>query len=521
MTLAVAEETYANVVSTTLNGGINNSTTSITVNSSTGFPSYGQFRILIDNEIMIVTGGFGTTTWTVLRGQEGTSGASHSTAVAVTHVLTVESLRRAINTNPIGLENTNGQGWFVTACHKSDNQLIYLLHSPDGKRWNYLRHKNILTPGSGNQRDPSIMYYNDIWYIAHTNAANTYWTLLSSTDLVNWTSVANVSMTAITSLNLVWAPEFFIDTDGTVHVFTTCSTGGSTTNFQIYEQHATADDLSTWSTPVIITGTSLRANMIDAFVVKVGSTYNIFYKDDTTKYIEYISSTSLTSGYTITGATNWAGWGSGYEAPSLVKIDTNTWRIYFNQNSGLNSVEIYYSESTNSWATWSSKVATKHPFIPAHITVLRVRDFATLRNMIAAIAEDQRTVGTIVQRTTNQSISNNLNTYITFDSSAVVDDLGWYSGPATVVTVDQPGWYVISAQISTASATSGFVGVFIEINGVPFFAQSKGFQSLTTDQTVSLPYYLDEGSTIKIIIYQNSGGSVNVSFANLSIARMP
>lgn len=62
--------------SSTLTGAMNASQTTLTVASAAGFP-ISTFRIRIDNEYMNVTGGFGTTTWTVARGVNGSTAASH------------------------------------------------------------------------------------------------------------------------------------------------------------------------------------------------------------------------------------------------------------------------------------------------------------------------------------------------------------------------------------------------------------------------------------------------------------
>lgn len=94
-------EQYANNASTTLNGAIDNSTTSVVVSSATGFPSSGDFRIKIDNEIMLVTGVSGTT-FTVTRGVESTAAASHGNGVDVHHILTKASLLKLIEES-IGL----------------------------------------------------------------------------------------------------------------------------------------------------------------------------------------------------------------------------------------------------------------------------------------------------------------------------------------------------------------------------------------------------------------------------------
>jgi len=63
--------------STTLASAINSSQTTITLASATGFPASGTFRVRIDDEDMTVTGGQGTTTWTVTRGVNSTTAASH------------------------------------------------------------------------------------------------------------------------------------------------------------------------------------------------------------------------------------------------------------------------------------------------------------------------------------------------------------------------------------------------------------------------------------------------------------
>jgi Tfp pilus assembly protein PilX len=68
---------------TTLPSALNATQTTINVSSATGFPGT-SFRIRIDDEYMTVTGGFGTTTWTVTRGVNGSTAASHIASQTVT-----------------------------------------------------------------------------------------------------------------------------------------------------------------------------------------------------------------------------------------------------------------------------------------------------------------------------------------------------------------------------------------------------------------------------------------------------
>lgn len=102
-------EQFTNDIQTALSSGIDASTTSIPVVSATGFPTSAQYRIRSDNEIMLVTAGAGTTTWTAARGAEGTTAASHSNGTAVHHVLTAGALRAALGEfRPSWLPGDNG-----------------------------------------------------------------------------------------------------------------------------------------------------------------------------------------------------------------------------------------------------------------------------------------------------------------------------------------------------------------------------------------------------------------------------
>lgn len=96
-------ENLVNDFSTTLNGAITNTATSLVVASATGAPA-PNFRIRIDNEIMLVTAVAGTT-WTVSRGQEGTTAAAHSSGATVAHVLTKGGLDAYLAQGVLAMES--------------------------------------------------------------------------------------------------------------------------------------------------------------------------------------------------------------------------------------------------------------------------------------------------------------------------------------------------------------------------------------------------------------------------------
>jgi hypothetical protein len=97
-------ERFCNKYQTVLNGGINDTETSVVVVDASGFPDSGNFRLLIDQEVVLVTGVSGNTL-TVERGIEGYTAVSHSDgAPVVGTILTAE-----VMTN---LSTGSGQNYF-------------------------------------------------------------------------------------------------------------------------------------------------------------------------------------------------------------------------------------------------------------------------------------------------------------------------------------------------------------------------------------------------------------------------
>jgi hypothetical protein len=90
---APLREQFANDASDILDGGIDNSQTTIDVIDGSEFPAAGNFRLKIEDELMLCTARSGNTLM-VARGIEGTSAASHSDAKTVSQILTLGSVQR-------------------------------------------------------------------------------------------------------------------------------------------------------------------------------------------------------------------------------------------------------------------------------------------------------------------------------------------------------------------------------------------------------------------------------------------
>ncbi|ANZ41598.1 arabinofuranosidase [Lentzea guizhouensis] len=256
--------------------------------------------------------------------------------------------------------------YLMTAFTNSSESNMYVYDSPNATTFTQVR-ANAYTPPSGLIRDPSVIRHTDgYYYIVYT----TNWTgdtigFARSADYVNWTFLRNVRVGLNGTTGSTWAPEWFKDSDGSVHVVFSASTTGTAGQFRPYRITATNAALSAWTSPVAL---GIPANYIDSFLVKVGGTYHNFLKNETTKYIEHATATSLNGPWTFVGTGNWAGWGSGLEGPALVKLPDGRWRIYFDQYG---QRRYFYADSANLTSFGAKTEMAGLSGTARHFTVLR------------------------------------------------------------------------------------------------------------------------------------------------------
>ncbi|MCL6590059.1 MAG: RICIN domain-containing protein [Firmicutes bacterium] len=200
---------------------------------------------------------------------------------------------------------------------------------------------------TGVLRDPSVMKHTDgKYYIAFTvqswTTSSTYFAIANSSDLKNWTTVCTVDA-GVSGTYYTWAPEWFID-GGTVKIIVSLGPSGSMRPYIFTAQNSA---LTSWSSAVDM---GIGTNHIDTFVVKSGNTYHAFCKDETSKYIEHATASSLTGPWTWVGTGNWSGWGSGFEAPCLTQMDDGSWRLYIDKYSDGSGIWTATSSNLNSWS---------------------------------------------------------------------------------------------------------------------------------------------------------------------------
>lgn len=253
-----------------------------------------------------------------------------------------------------------GSGVYLAVAHKESDGMspgaggkLHVYASDDGKAWRVIPGSETYTPPfSGVVRDPSIIRYRGRWYVVHT-ARGGYYDLIVSDDLITWTFIMLVDMGAPLVAGWCWGPEWFRDEDGSLHVYVAADTNaGSSGDMQIYELHPTAEDLTAWSAPTLITVTGGPAGLIDPFVVRTDDgTYHLFYKNEVAfyKYPCRAVADNPLGPFVQVDADLWSE--NEIEGYCIVRIGRTAWRVYY---ADVLTDGNYYRESYDDFATWTS-----------------------------------------------------------------------------------------------------------------------------------------------------------------------
>lgn len=270
---------------------------------------------------------------------------------------------------------------FLLATFNNGERGLRILSSADAAAFSGHGRGIVYTPPSGNNlRDPSLIRYRNRYYICHTSGilgAVDHFSILVSDNLRDWTHLTDVSMGALGDVRWTWAPEWFLDDDGSLHIFVSASTWPEiSTRHIIYEMHPLDPTLTQWSTPTAVSGDAFpawtgdepgRVGAYDAYVVKRNGAYYMFHFDSVTSCIEVARSTdALTGPYTPYKTHNWQGIGLYKEGPTVMYLGGGRWRMIYADaiHSYLN-----YTDSTDDWATWSTPQPVSLPGAPQGFTV--------------------------------------------------------------------------------------------------------------------------------------------------------
>ena len=176
---------------------------------------------------------------------------------------------------------------------------LTVVSSEDGYNWKLVQ-ANAYVPSSGEIRDPSVIKIGDTLWCVYTSGIFglvDYFSLIKSTDGgLSWTFVKTI--TSLSGATHTWAPEWFRDSDDSVHVQVAVSTDnyGSGGTINIYELHPTTfDPAGTWSAAVSTPIPTWNSNAYDPSTIKVDNTYYTYVENGGCVYVSTAS--SLTGPY--------------------------------------------------------------------------------------------------------------------------------------------------------------------------------------------------------------------------------
>jgi hypothetical protein len=332
----------------------NRATTLATVNSNVG--SFTNASLTVNAKGLVTAASSGTAAVTSITGTANEITVTGTT----TPTLSLPSALTFTDKTVTGGTFVLPQVGYLAATFDYFGEWMTFISSTDAATWKRTHATPIVTT-EGTIRDPALHYVaaTGTFYVAYTRNAFTggnSWGLGSSTDGRTWTwSTISTGSLATGTPAHVWIGDWFTDSDGTDHVLFAANTTASQAagGLYLYETHPTTPgDYSAWSTPVQITGSAITNNLGNSpAVVKVGSTYHLFYDLPSAGGIRHVTSTSLTSGFNTAGT--YPSFPSATEGPAMFALANGTYRLYAEQNYQQSTAGLKYSDSTD-LVTWGS-----------------------------------------------------------------------------------------------------------------------------------------------------------------------
>ena len=307
----MAIENYTNDYSVAVSGsGINGSSTSLTVNSPA--PIDGGFRILCQGELMFVSSGGTGTSWTVIRGIEGTAAVGHTAGTAMHIVLTstaIDNLRTqwsGIGTYA-NLPSSGMKSGDRYKCTDSKLEMIY-----NGSSWNTFVMGNLVALPN----DSAMSWVNQGTATSDSTSGRCFLTTPNVGGDNLRCRVLSLPSTPYT-LEIGFMPLMFPVAYATCGMILRDSSGGKIRSIGVQYQGSGTINLYNWNSATSSAGNVLSSNTSpegsDLFFFKLyddGTTRSTYWSNDGQDWIQIHSEANGTwvvpnqYGYMVTGEAN-------------------------------------------------------------------------------------------------------------------------------------------------------------------------------------------------------------------------
>jgi hypothetical protein len=282
---------------------------------------------------------------------------------------------------------------FQTGSNGNERGQIFM--SFDALHWTQIRGLENYSPTLGGMRDIGLVLSGSTWYISYigyaaTGTATQYFGTAKSTDLVNWTHIADVTPvypTGTANVDPIANPKIFTSSTGTRYVVFYDETTG-----HVYSTVDSTGTMGTFAQCVDITPSSGVTSGFDPWIMQTGATYNMFLKPGgySSTYHCFTATSFPTTTWTDTGTIT--AWGGSENACVFTGPDGNYWAEMNNQGG---NYQWNYSKSPSLTATgsWSALSVVTQPSIVAQTTagtywdggtIIPVTDSNTIINLLAA-----------------------------------------------------------------------------------------------------------------------------------------
>ncbi len=225
-------------------------------------------------------------------------------------------------------------------AYRTGNENLVMARSDDGLSWTETP-SHLMPPPGHVLRDPSVMRWDGTYVMVASNltlvdglAPSASFDVYTSSgpDMANdglwtWRFIQSVDCSSVTGTDGregAWAPDLFVDADGSLHaVFAGSRRATALSGFAFYEVGwaASASIRASPTAPKLLLGTA-SGDMIDPTIKRDGAVYTLYGASlrSGARYIETATARSLLGPWVPAHEADWAGWGQPFEGPIVADI---------------------------------------------------------------------------------------------------------------------------------------------------------------------------------------------------------